>query len=337
MRLFNEIYGIYYRITTLVLEKRSVTEKDIRSLIDEHGTDETRIGLSSLLIPAKDAAKSSDWGFFERCEDNSLKSILVNTPKQFLTTLEKKWLKARLRDRRIRLFLSDETIQQLEERLSDVTPLYTTDFFRCFDRFSDGDDMTSEEYIHNFRICLKAYKERKPLLIKFLSGHGNLITLNVLPLKLEYSFKNDKFRLYCRSCKRNVKSKRCPYLIINIGRIISVEPSSESYRGYRIRENEEHLVREEAEPIKIRVTEERNSVERFMLEFAAYPKITVRDPETGECIVTLDSKKDEETEILIRLLGFGPTIEILSPPAFRAQAADRIFKQYERFFGSAEE
>ena len=333
MKLFNEIYGTYYRITALALEKKSLAEKDIRALIDEYGTEETRIGLSGLLLPGKDPAKSADWGFFTRSEDGTLKSILLNTPKQFMTALEKKWLKAKLRDRRIRLFLSDETIAQLEEKLADVTPLYSGELFRCFDRFSDGDDMTSEEYIRIFRICLKAYKEHKPLYIRYLSGHGNYITATVLPLKMEYSFKNDKFRMYCRSCRRTHLEKHSPYLTVNIGRIIKAEFAAEN-AGFEKQNIGEIPIRKEAGPITIRVTEERNSVERFMLEFASYSKKTVRDPETGECMVTLSIKKDEETEVLIRLLGFGPTIEIMSPPGFRAQAAERIFKQYERFFGS---
>ena len=42
--------------------------------------------------------------------------------------------------------------------------------------------------------------------------------------------------------------------------------------------------------------------------------------------------KQDETELLIQLLSFGPVLEILGPPAFRAQAAERVARQYALLF-----
>jgi predicted DNA-binding transcriptional regulator YafY len=82
-------------------------------------------------------------------------------------------------------------------------------------------------------------------------------------------------------------------------------------------------------PAVIKVTSERNGVERFMLEFASYEKHTVRDLETGEYIVELWYDKQDETELLICLLSFGPVIEILGPKPLREQAAMRVRRQAE--------
>ena len=79
----------------------------------------------------------------------------------------------------------------------------------------------------------------------------------------------------------------------------------------------------------VRVTTERNAVERFLMEFASYEKHTERDVETGTLTVQLYYDKQDETELLIQLLSFGPVLEILGPPDFRAQAADRVLRQYE--------
>ncbi len=64
-----------------------------------------------------------------------------------------------------------------------------------------------------------------------------------------------------------------------------------------------------------------------MLEFAAYEKHTVRDIEAREYTVELWYDHQDETELLIRLLSFGPVIEILNPPHLREQAKLRIEKQ----------
>jgi len=79
----------------------------------------------------------------------------------------------------------------------------------------------------------------------------------------------------------------------------------------------------------IRVSTERNGVERFMLEFASYEKHTVRNLETGQYNVELWYDQQDETELLIRLLSFGPVIEIFGPEHLREQAKQRIKRQAE--------
>jgi predicted DNA-binding transcriptional regulator YafY len=97
--------------------------------------------------------------------------------------------------------------------------------------------------------------------------------------------------------------------------------------------DEYFLSRKCSSPAVIRVTDARNGVERFMLEFASYEKHTVRDLETGEYTVELWYDTQDETELLIRLLSFGPVIEILGPPQLRSQAAERVRRQYELLYG----
>ena len=67
------------------------------------------------------------------------------------------------------------------------------------------------------------------------------------------------------------------------------------------------------------------------MEFAPYEKQSERDLTTGECIVKIWYDNQDETELLIRLLAFGPTIEILSPSDFRQKAAERVLNQFEIF------
>ncbi|WP_028520894.1 WYL domain-containing protein [Ruminococcus flavefaciens] len=84
------------------------------------------------------------------------------------------------------------------------------------------------------------------------------------------------------------------------------------------------------------MTNERNGVERFMLEFAPYEKHTVRDLETGQYTVELWYDEQDETEVLIMLLSFVPVIEILGPEKLREQAKERLTRQYELLYGQKE-
>ncbi len=82
---------------------------------------------------------------------------------------------------------------------------------------------------------------------------------------------------------------------------------------------------------------ERNGVERFMLEFASFEKHTVRDLEKNEYTVELWYDEQDETEVLIMLLSFGPVIEILGPDNLRLQAKERPERQYKLLYGNNEQ
>ena len=74
-----------------------------------------------------------------------------------------------------------------------------------------------------------------------------------------------------------------------------------------------------------------------MTEFASFEKHTIRDLETNEYTVELWYDYQDETEVLIGLLSFGPVIEILGPPHLREQAKQRIDRQYEYITGADNE
>ena len=144
-----------------------------------------------------------------------------------LTKLQKMWLKAKLSDPRIRLFMDDETLRALDKRLSDTEPLYRREQFRFIDRFSDSDDFYDEKYIKNFRIVLEAVKNRKIVYIEFVSGHGKRMSGKFALLKMEYSPKNDKFRVYCYLLRNDrIRSSG----IINIGRITNIIDTGRFFR-----------------------------------------------------------------------------------------------------------
>ena len=55
--------------------------------------------------------------------------------------------------------------------------------------------------------------------------------------------------------------------------------------------------------------------------------------ETGKCNVKLLYDRADETEVLIRLLSFGPVLEIISPQDMRNKAAERVKRQMELLNG----
>lgn len=322
MAIFSEIYGVYFRIAAKVMARGKITENEIYDIIRNEGFKESALFLPQKLIPKGDGA---DWGLLKRNGDGKLEAVTENPPVLIMTELQKRWLKAKLYDPKIRLFLEDKEIEKLERELKNIKPLYGQDFFRFTDMFSDGDDFADENYRRIFRCVLAAVKDKEILDIQFTSGHGQRIREKYLPLKIEYSQKNDKFRVYCCRVKNG---NRYGGGTINIGRIEEIRKTGEFFKR-NISLNVFFKERRIKNPVTVQVSNSRNGVERFLAEFASYEKETERELKTGNITVKLYYDIQDETELLIRLLSFGPVLEIIGPENFRKKAAERVRRQAE--------
>ena len=124
----------------------------------------------------------------------------------------------------------------------------------------------------------------------------------MIPEYLEYSEKDDKFRLIGTGSKLGNT--------INLGRISSCE-KYENQQGGKVGK------RNQPRPRKVifELIDERNAFERVLMHFAHLEK-QVEKIDERKYQVTLYYDKEDETEILIRVLSFGPMLHVVKPVAF---------------------
>ena len=293
--LFSEIYGSYFNVVAAVLAEAAegcLTEGCLTGLVQEKAFAE-----SVLTIPA--ALKSGDWPLL----DKNLAPVLRHKPTMPLTDLQKRWLKALLLDPRIALFAPDAT------GLEDVEPLYTPETFVWFDRYADGDPYSDEGYIRCFRTVLQAIREKRRLKIRFHSRTGARHRITCTPYRLEYSAKDDKFRLLAADTRRDI--------VINLARVESCE-LLEEYDPGTFQLPEKHL-----HELVLLLHDERNGLERVLLHFSHFEKETRKLDDRLYQIKLLYDQEDE-TELLIRVLSFGPVLEVRAPAEFIALVKGRV-------------
>ncbi len=296
--LFHEIYGSYYRVVASILAKAvngNLTDAQLSDIVREQAFAE-----SVLTIPA--ALQSETWPLLTA----DRKTPLHGAPDMPLTTLEKRWLKSLLQDPRIRLF-SPST-----EGLEDVEPLYAPDVFVYYDQYDNGDPYMDETYIAFFHTILTALREKRKLSILYRGGRGRYHEKTCIPHKLEYSLKDDKFRL--------VVSTPGSTYPINVARITAcklLEPYEPS---------ESMPQKAKTETLVLELTDERNALERTMLEFSHFEKETERLQE-NRYRITLTYDRPDETELLIRVLSYGPVLRVLSPKSFIHNLTERLERQ----------
>ncbi|MBO5221383.1 MAG: WYL domain-containing protein [Clostridia bacterium] len=296
--IFSELYSAYYNAVAALLKEviaGNREEKHLRETVERHAFAESAL----TVLPA---LKQQKWQLLTKEGDTPLR----HAPTLPLTLLERRWLKAVSMDPRVRLF--DLSFEGLE----DVEPLFTPDDYVIYDRYADGDPYEDEGYVSRFRLILRAIREHRPLRIETVNRRGRPIVMNLMPLRLEYSEKDDKFRLISSGCRYGKT--------VNLGRILSCR----FYEGTNY--SEHHESPRTLRSLTLRIRDERNALERCMLHFAHFEKRAER-LEGNEYALHLRYDGEDETELVIRVLSFGPMVEVLEPQEFRALIAERLIRQ----------
>lgn len=297
--IFSEVYGAYYNTVAAVIKKavrHPVSEAEIREIIGKHA-----FGESKVIIP--EAIKSERWQLITKDGTTPIK----NNPSLPLSILQKQWLKAVACDQRIRLF------GDIDIDFTDVEPLFRPEDIFVFDSCNDGDNYSDEDYIANFRLILDAIKQQYPLSIEVKNRREEATNRTILPEYLEYSEKDDKFRLIGAGERFG--------LTINLGRIISCRRCDNPPKIKSMKHNKALPRR-----VILELTDCRNVLERVLLHFVHFKK-TAERIDKDRYTVTIHYDKEDETEVVIRVLSFGPLVKATAPEHFINLIKQRLISQ----------
>ena len=240
---------------------------------------------------------------------------IQNIPTMPLSILQKRWLKALCNDKRIRLFVADDVMSNLKLQLKDVEPLFTENDYYLYDKYSDGDPYDDPDYIKNFRTVLEAIHQKKTISVEYTGRFGQQKRFICAPCKIEYSEKDDKFRI--------ISKVRNRHSILNIARINSCELTENS----KVDDiSEEDLPDNRRTSVTLEIYNERKAMERVMLAFAHFEKSAVQISDDVYQL-TLNYDSFDETELVVRVLSFGPMVKVIEPQQFVDLVKERIERQ----------
>ena len=140
---------------------------------------------------------------------------------------------------------------------------------------------------------------------------GNTVYSRCIPERIEYSEKDDKFRLVTSGCRfiKTVNIARITKCRIYTGEtILEAEPSDADY-----------------ETITLKVSEERNTLERSLMHFAHFEKRAEKLDD--HYLLHIKFQRDDEPEMVIRVLSFGPTVEVLGSESFKQLIINKLKSQ----------
>ena len=297
--IFSELYSAYYNTVAAIISgiidgERS--EKELQRIVTERAFGESVLTIMPSL-------KNEKWQLVH----SNMTTSLEHKPSMPLTTLQKQWLKAISLDSRVKLFGVEFPC------LDDVEPLFTPSDYYVYDKYSDGDPFEDEEYIRQFKIILEAIRNGSQIRFDMTNRKGNTMFVRCRPVRLEYSEKDDKFRVITAGW-RAVST-------VNLSKIRSCE----HYIGERQAVGEEKTVTYDT--VTVKILDERNAMERFMLHFAHFEKQAER-LDKKHYLVKIKYSYDDESEMVIRLRSFGQMVEVLGSESFKKSVIEKLKKQF---------
>ncbi len=296
--IFSELYSAYYNTVAAIISRiieGEHSERELQKIVSDHAFGESIL----TILPS---LKTEKWQLVHSDMTTSLK----HKPTMPLTTLQKRWLKAISLDPRVRLF--DVEFPDL----GDTEPLFTPDDYYVYDKYGDGDPYSDEEYIRQFRVILEAIKCGTQIKLEMENRNGKTMFIRCRPKRLEYSEKDDKFRV--------VTAGWHAVSTINMAKIRAcVHYTGEKPLGSEERERTQDTV-------TVKIVDERNALERFMLHFAHFEKQAER-LDRNTYLVKIKYVKEDEPEMVIRILSFGPLAEVLGSESFKKSVIEKLKKQ----------
>ena len=305
--LFSEIYSAYYNTVASIIScsQQGKLDSDLLfKIVKESAFPESFMTIGSAL-------ETGRWPLIKKDYNTNIQNI----PTMPLSILQKRWLKALCNDKRIKLFVDDEILAKLKLQLRDVDPLFTENDYYLYDKYSDGDPYDNPEYVKNFRTVLEAIHQKKTISVEYTGRFGQQKRFICAPYKIEYSEKDDKFRLISK-----VKNR---HSILNIARINSCELTDNS----KVDDiSEEDLPDNRRTSVTLEIYDERKAMERVMLAFAHFEKSAVQISDDVYQL-TLNYDSFDETELVVRVLSFGPMVKVIEPQSFVKLIQERIESQ----------
>lgn len=314
--LFNPIYSTYYLISRKLIEKyvksqrTPIRKEEIEQIIKETAYIEAPGELYDIIYNSNEDLTTI---FSYSTKTKELSSSIKNVPEFPLSTIELRFLAAILQDKRVRMFMNDKTVQAIETDLENVLPLWKPENVKYFDQNKDSDPFENPDYRNLFQTILRAINTKQYLHLVY--GRKNFSTIYT-PTHLDYSQKDDTFRLFVKEIKYPVNLRN-----IKECSITTESPTSEE-------ESTEYGT------LKVEIfdnTKTHYHFNRAIRQFSYFKKSCKKTEKNNTYEMSVDYDKSDESEIVIKVLMFGPNMKMLEPQSVIDEIKKRVTRQNQLF------
>lgn len=319
---FNRIYSEYYKIALKTIkainEKKISTQEELISYIS-----------SFQVLNGKTPKKSKKYreDFLDATADlfkiknKELYTPFMNIHNDFmfpLTTIEISFLKTMINDDKCKLILG-EAYKLLKSELdkneySEIYPYFNKNNYVIFDQYVNGDEFDDKNYRKIFKLLINAIKKKEPIYFEYIED-GVLKTKVSIPEKIEYSQKEDRFKIV-------INSKNRP---LDVQNIKFCEYSDKPLSPAKKKEILTCI-------LAMDIPEDKKYIRnRLFREFSPFERNCEKIDDTGH-VLSFKFEEGDYKEIAYRLLQFGPYVYCSEPTCVRERIKEKVEFQYHLTF-----
>ena len=305
MELFNDYKNRYYRciqnIINQIYNGEKYDKKDIRKILHNAYLEEESILVNELV----------NKNFFKFEDDIVKLRIDYNIPIR-LNDLELAYLKMFVEDDEFNKVLDDEILEKLKKNLNDVQSLDYNKFWKRENIDKYGDSLKNNEIRNNILILEKAILNNKYIKYSSKNRNGDIFENKIAyPYKIEYSIKNNKYRLIIFFDNRAIK--------INIDSITNIKILEERDVLEKEKIQIQDFIKNRKNigaPLVLKIEDNNNTLDRCFNLFSAYDKKYYYDTDNN-LILNIYYHNFDEAEIVRDILSLGKSVIVLEPKKIR--------------------
>ena len=152
---------------------------------------------------------------------------------------------------------------------------------------------------------LEGIYDQKTVNIKYHTMKNRVMIGEFRPIVLEFSKRNNRFQGFFQECSSN------RIYTMNVSRIETVDATDTSF-DYISAEQALLAFREEnTTSVTVEFYDVRNIADRILTEFSPWKKLCSYNPETEIYTLTIFYQKQDEIDLVIRLLGYGGNLRFV--------------------------
>ncbi len=337
--IFNEFFSIYYYLMADVFTRlcsgtigESYTEREIDEIIAQSFNKyylRTRTGKETEeLLPSEIKKLLLVGGFLEKTckivevsQSNSIfkerKQVVSYLPKYTckpsidfyrdvvpVSKMELRWLKTIIQDNIIKLLMSDSEIMEINKLLKQYTPAFSPlpmEKVIYFDRFHLPESKT-KHMKSILSTILEGIYDQKTIIIKYHTMKNRVKIGEFRPIVLEFSKRNNRFQGFFQECGSD------RIYTMNVSRIETADETDTSFDYTSAKQALLSFREENTTSVTVEFYDVRNIADRMLTEFSPWKKLCSYNCTTELYTLTIFYQKQDEVDLVIRLLGYGGNI-----------------------------
>ncbi|MCM1990243.1 WYL domain-containing protein [Oceanirhabdus seepicola] len=317
MELFHECKNRYFRLVFLILSlaKDGLSKEQVIKLIDDGEYDEKVIGkdfktFQGLLLNEYDdkdnlnLLREKDGLFYPSINHSTNQNIPVR-----FNVVEKQWMKRLIEEPMVKVLLGDTLVLKLEEALNDVEGIGNIDMIERTYTANNDVSIDYSKFHDDFHTILEGIVQNKPIRYSNVDKWGRRYENKLsLPIRIEYSLKDDKFRISMYSLEENRPIMVNLHTIEKVELVHDMKPNIDKQEVLKLLKENKYA----KEPIVIEVTDERGAMERCFMCFSGFER-TSRFLGDNKYEIKLNYYTFEEDDVIRKLIALGPFVKVISP------------------------